>query len=301
MSNGILSAIASAAVYSVSNYIDKFLLEKQKLNYYVITVYSGIFGLLAGLIIAFFAGVYTDDFKTIILIIISGFFINISLLPYYKALSKDETSRIVPLFQSIPVFVLILGYIFLGEELTMKQYLGATLIILASFIISMKEPGYKIFRLRPSLWLMLLSCFLYAVGIICFKFGLKEIPFFQSLTYEGIGLMLCSLTILIVGKKWPLFIKQSKKMKRAVYLYISINEFVYLLSRYFSWFSLTLINAGLASILIQGIQPFITLSYGTILTLFFPKVLKESLDRKNFLAKIICSLIMFVGLYLILF
>src|SRR3989344_5308950 len=107
---GIIFAILSAAIFGVTNYVDKFLLEKHNISPAVITIYSGMFALIAGLIILLIKGFYPIDLKTLLILLTSGFLTAIYLLPYYKALTFDETSLVIPLLQTYPVFVLILGF-----------------------------------------------------------------------------------------------------------------------------------------------------------------------------------------------
>ncbi len=299
MNSGIFSAIAAAFFYSCSNYIDKFLLEKQRLNYYLITIYSGIFGFIVGLGVALVVGIYTGDILTILLVVGSGFLINISLLPYYKTLSMDETSRIIPLFSVIPVFTIIMGYLLLGELLSGNQYIGSFFIIVASLVISMEKPSLNIFKLRKSFWYLMLSCFLYSLSLILYKFVANDIPFFQALTYEGVGVLLCSVVLLLNKSIRRMFVKNSKRIKKKVYGFIFINESINLVAVYFYWFSLTTISAGLASTIMQGIQPLITLFFGIVLTVLLPRLIKEDIGGTNLIWKASCIVVMFIGLYFI--
>ncbi len=110
---GIFFSILSPAIFAVINYIDKFLLEKHNISPTVITVYGGIYAFVAGLIILVFTGLYPIDSKSLIIILSSGILTSLYLLPYYKALSLDETSYVIPLFQFYPIFVLLLSFLFL--------------------------------------------------------------------------------------------------------------------------------------------------------------------------------------------
>ena len=55
--------------------------------------------------------------------------------------------------------------------------------------------------------------------------------------------------------------------------------------------------------LVQGVsatQPLITLLFATLITLFFPKILKEDLAKKNFLSKLVGIILIIVGTVLII-
>src|SRR5579863_6963185 len=118
---GIFFAILSPFIDSIINYIDKFALEKYEVPGIVITLYSCAFAVLVGLTVIIFAGFHPIDLKSAIVIITSGFITALFLLPYLKAISLDDVSLIGPFIQSVPVFVLVLSFLFLGEKLYPKQ------------------------------------------------------------------------------------------------------------------------------------------------------------------------------------
>ncbi len=292
---GIFFALLSYALYGANNYIDKFFLEKFKVNFVVLTIYSGIFAFFTGLIILLFTGFYHADLKSIVIILASGFFTNLYILPYFKALSEDETSRVIPLFQLVPIFVLFLSFFLLGEKLLPKQYLGSVLIISGSFLISLKEFSLKIFRLRPAFWHMMLSSLLVAFSVVLYKFGVATIPFWQTLPYEAFGIALGALAVWSYGKNKIIFKKETKKMQKRVFVVMSCNELLYLVCRYSAYFALSLIPASIVSLL-GGSQPVFVLLYGIILSLWFPKILKEVISKKVLGQKIFSIILIFIGL-----
>lgn len=295
---GIFFSILSSAIYGINNYIDKFFLAKYNISPVVITIYSGIFGFLTGIAILFFTGIYQADLKSLIIILASGFLTNIYVLPYLKALGKDETSRVIPLFQFTPIFVLILSFMFLGEMLQIKQYIGSLLIIVGSFLISLQKLDFKIFNLRPSFWYMIFSSFLFGVSLVLYKFGVKEIPFWDTLPLEGFGMMLGAIAIYLYKNNRKDFIKQTKRFGKNVYVLMFINETVYILARYTTYFALSLITASIVNVL-AGFQAVFVLMYGIILSIWFPQILKEIISKKIIFQKIISIVIIIAGLHLI--
>mgnify|MGYP001601927291 CR=1 FL=1 len=295
---GILFSLLSPALFAVNNYIDKVLLEKFKIHPTVVAVYSGFFTVLAGLIVLFFTGFYPADIKSIAILLASGFLTALYLLPYCKGLSLDETSRIVPLFQLTPVFVLILSFLLLGEKLVLKQYMGSFLIIFAGFLILSEKPSKNIFKLRPAFWYIALSCLMFALAQVLYKFGVQEIPFWHTLPYESFGIALGAIVILLFPKNKQLFVKETRRFTKKVYTSMAINEFVYVMSRYTGYFAISLISVSIVSVL-SGFQSVFALIYGVVLTLFVPKIIKEGISKKTLGIKIFSIAIMFVGLYLI--
>ena len=66
--------------------------------------------------------------KSWIFLILSGVATGASWLCYYKALQIGEASKVVPVDKLSVVFTLILAFIFLHEQFTIKSVLGCLLI-----------------------------------------------------------------------------------------------------------------------------------------------------------------------------
>lgn len=295
---GIIYALLSPAIFSISNYLDKFLLEKNNISPIVITIYGGIFAFIAGVITLLLTGFYPIDTRSLIIILSSGFLTALYLLPYYKALSIDETSNVVPLFQFYPIFVLTLSFFLLKEGFTFVQYMGCALIIAAGFLLSVEKVAGKMFSIRKSFFYMMLSCFVFAIAQVLYRFALEEIPFWNTLPYETFGIALGALLIAMYGKNFQDFLKETKKFKKRVYVFLTINEIFYIAARYTGYFAISLISVSLVSIL-GGTQPLFVLIFGIILSIWFPHILKEVINRKTLGLKFLSILIIIVGSYLI--
>jgi drug/metabolite transporter (DMT)-like permease len=295
---GILFSILSPAIFAMTNYIDKFLLEKHNISSTVITIYGGIFAFFTGLIILFATGFYPIDTKSLLIILSSGFLTSIYLLPYYKALSIDETSNVIPLYQFYPVFVLILSFIFFKEGFSIAQYIGSALIVGAGFILSAENLGGKIFKLRKSFFYIIISSILFAIAQVLYKFGVTQIPFWNTLPYEGFGIALGALAITVYKNNFKKFKKETNKFKKRIFLLMSINELVYVLARYAGYFAISLISVGIVSIL-GSFQPLFVLIFGIILSVWFPYIIKEVVTRKTIGLKLAAIIIIIIGSYFI--
>lgn len=66
--------------------------------------------------------------KSWIFLILSGFATGASWLCYYRALQIGEASRVVPIDKLSVVFTLVLAFVFLHEQFTIKSVIGCVLI-----------------------------------------------------------------------------------------------------------------------------------------------------------------------------
>lgn len=73
-------------------------------------------------------GIADIEKKSWIFLILSGLATGASWLCYYKALQIGEVSKVVPVDKLSVVITLILAFVFLHEELTVKSVIGCILI-----------------------------------------------------------------------------------------------------------------------------------------------------------------------------
>ena len=73
--------------------------------------------------------------KSWIFLILSGLATGASWLCYYKALQLGEASKVVPIDKLSIVITIVLAFIFLGEQITLKTLIGCCLIIAGTFVM----------------------------------------------------------------------------------------------------------------------------------------------------------------------
>ena len=66
--------------------------------------------------------------KSWIFLILSGLATGASWMCYYRALQIGDASKVVPIDKLSVIFTLVLAFVFLHEEFTMKSLLGCVLI-----------------------------------------------------------------------------------------------------------------------------------------------------------------------------
>jgi len=107
--NWFFIALIAPALWAVTNYIDKYLLEKhfKTGGAGALLIFSALIGLpLIILIPLFDAGVFVVGVRNAIIMIISGSVYLFGFLPYFYALKNDEASFVVPYISNNPYFYL---------------------------------------------------------------------------------------------------------------------------------------------------------------------------------------------------
>ena len=80
-------------------------------------------------------GIVDISKKSWIFLILSGLATGASWLCYYKALQLGEASKVVPIDKLSIVITIILAFVFLGEQITLKTLIGCSLIIAGTFVM----------------------------------------------------------------------------------------------------------------------------------------------------------------------
>lgn len=81
------------------------------------------------------SGISEISRKSWLFLILSGLATGASWLCYYKALQIGEASKVVPIDKLSVVLTLILAFVFLHEEFTMKSLIGCILIGLGTLVM----------------------------------------------------------------------------------------------------------------------------------------------------------------------
>ena len=80
-------------------------------------------------------GIVDVSKKSWMFLILSGLATGASWLCYYKALQLGEASKVVPIDKLSIVITIVLAFIFLGEQITLKTLIGCCLIVIGTFIM----------------------------------------------------------------------------------------------------------------------------------------------------------------------
>ena len=80
-------------------------------------------------------GIVDISKKSWIFLILSGLATGSSWLCYYKALQLGEASKVVPIDKLSIVITIVLAFIFLGEQITLKTLIGCCLIVIGTFVM----------------------------------------------------------------------------------------------------------------------------------------------------------------------
>lgn len=301
--NWFLIALLPPVLWSITNHIDKYLLTRFFKGGAVgaVMIFSASIAILLLPIIAIIHPAVLHQFNlSYLLITANGTLYLFATLPYFYALNKDDASLTVPLFQMIPVFSFILGYIFLGETLTLTQIIGGLIIIVSSIFISLKISEIRKLHMKWDVFfLMTLSSLLFTLNFIFFKFFALKTDFWTTSFWEYIGFGLFGIFLLVFIKSYREgFLRVIKVNKLQVLGINGTNEVINIIAK-ISFNYASILTPVTVVWIINGLQPFFVFVFGIILTVLFPKISKEDISKRTLIQRIIAIVAITFGVYLI--
>ncbi len=290
----ILFSILAALTWAIVNIIDKYVLTKWVRKPIVPVMILGIIGLLASFLVYLFRGFSELSLLNIALSFIAGTFYILAIIFYFKAVKIEEISRVIPLFYLTPLFVLIFAAILLGEIFTPIKYLGIFLLVVGAILISSKN--FIKLSFGKAFWFMVLASLTLSVNAIITKYLLNFADFWTIFSYTRIGTIFALIPIFYFS--FSDLVSTVKEHGKKVVGVISLNESlnaggILLITIATAAGPVTLVNA------LSSIQPFFVLLFTVILSVLYPKILKEEISKSTVLVKLIAIILMFIGAILI--
>ena len=113
--------------------------------------------------------------KTLVFLVLSGLSTGVSWLCYFRALSKGDINKVVPIDKSSTVLTIILAVVFLGERVTVYKTLGVVFIAIGTLLMIEKKDTEK--KSEGEGWLIyaLLSAFFASLTTILGKIGIEGV------------------------------------------------------------------------------------------------------------------------------
>jgi drug/metabolite transporter (DMT)-like permease len=282
-------SLLAAVIWATVSILDKYIIDKLAKNPNVSLIFWISFGLLASAAICAFHGLPPLSYVNTGLAIISGIFLVLFSLFYYQAVKIEEISRVVPMTYLIPLFVLVLAAIFLGEIFTPTIYLGIALLVIGAVMISMKKAE---FRIGKAFALMIISSLAFSVTAVISKYLLGFMDFWTMFSYTRIGTIIPLIPLLYLNYRDVLLVFRERGARALVI--ISSTEILDALALLIFSFALSIGFATLANALLS-LQSFFVFLIAIILSLFWPKILKEEMGNSTLIVKFVAIALMFIG------
>ncbi len=197
----------------------------------------------------------------------------------------EEVSRCSAIIHTFPVFVAVMGVVFLGETLSVGQWVGIFTVVGGAFLISIwgSQGGIRI-RFNRALPILLGASVLTALGLVLGKQALKELPVWLVFSMRNYGMGIVFLTLWRPGA-WGELFRSMRDWRTALLLILA--EFV--LAPFAVWLNVAAISLGPVSLVstATATRPLHVFFYSTLLSTRAIHLLDEPLEMRTLAVKLV--------------
>ncbi len=219
------------------------------------------------------------------------------LYPYYLAMKVIDASIVAALFSLGQITVPIVSYLWLGEELSFTQYIGFTVIVMASVALSVK--GNKIPKLNKAFYYMLFAAFIVSFGRVLEKYALETDSNWINLAIYPNLISGCMPLAFLGVKKWRQDIVKNFPPYLQKFKIFAVNEFICFLGTATGVYALS----GLSPVITTAVaatQPIFMLVLSLLLCRHLGLCLMEKTSPQIMLKKLFCFVLIVLGVMLTL-
>lgn len=292
--------------------LDKLLLKKNIPRPSVYAFYMAL--LSAGVLFLIPFGVRWVNFSFFIRAVLFGMIFIWALVYFYKAVKKNEISRVAPLVGTVTqIGTFFLAVFFLNREIEFLNYWGLLLLVIGGFLVSFDLPlNWK--NLTKGLNSSIESGILFAIAYSGFDYIYKEYElifgkenvFINGFFWTRMGLVLGGISLLAVGKyrkeiKATIFGKKEKHKKRRNLKTLAL----FLLNKVFGGTSSILVNHAIflgGAVFVQAmssVQFVFVLILATLMASRHPEIFEEKLYFWDWAQKVGAIVLIGVGIFLV--
>jgi drug/metabolite transporter (DMT)-like permease len=295
MNNWLFFALLAPLLWAVTNVADSALRRHFIKDELALTWMTAVTRLPIVILFFLLAGVEIPSATIVIIMFIGGVLWTFPMLFYFKAMEKEDPSRIALLLQLVPLFTLLIAYFALSEKLTGMQWIAFALLIIGGSLAAIKRLK-GVWHFSNAFFLIAIACFLWASSDVIFKkFEMSFSGFLPAVPIYFTGSFLVSLFIFFLPKVRTKIISRFFHLPLKAWLMIIATTAAGVGGSVTFAYALTLGKASLTSVMI-GIQPLYVLILGLLLSPFAKEFHKEDLGKQALLLKGVSFLFVIAGL-----
>ena len=218
------------------------------------------------------------------------------LYPYYKAMKVIDTSIVSALFSLGQITIPIMTYLFLDEHLKQSQYFGFVIIILASIVLSIND--FKMPKLNRAFYYMVFVSFLRAFYVVIQKCAFQyDDSWINMMIYVNTLSGLLPF-LLFLHKPSAERIKKAFNSYRKRTKIFCLNELLCFLGGAAFIFALSKMSAVTLSA-INATAPIFMLFISIALKKIFDIRVKETISPRIMMKKMVCFVVIVIGVVMV--
>lgn len=198
MPRWILIVVGAHLLNAAAFLVDKYLLARAVPSPAVYAFFVGMLGAVGFVVLPLDPDVPHGAAEWLLDIAAGATFV-IALLAFFTALRRGEASRVVPYVGgTIPVWTLILAYLFLDERLPQRALVAFAILVLGSALITRESGGRATGKRRHAYGYASLAAVAFAVSAVLMKAVFLTQPFASGFAWSRLGSVLAAAALLLV-------------------------------------------------------------------------------------------------------
>lgn len=293
-----LIACVRPVLMSVVKTVDKVAVERLLKSFHAILFFSGFASFLGLILITLVCGVPNVAWPQACIMLGVGMALMGVVMLYYKAISIETAGNVALLFQIGPLFTLVLGWLLLGESITLRQLAGFLLILGVVLAISLKRDGKQICISR-AVGYALVCALIIAIADVLFKWSARQFGVFELVPYEFAGNCIATVLIMIGSRDIRDSVIQTFRDSGWKSIIVLANESLFHVAQLVTYIAYAAGPIALVSI-IGSLEIYLVYIYTWIGSCFAKSVFQEPLNASSIVYKSILTGFVLIGLWLIL-
>lgn len=281
--------LLSLFLNSVNGVLDKRLVRDHEANPVVYLASFAFVGLpvaIVGLIVIPWPGYEAAGIGLVTGLVFTGM-----VLLYYQALSLDDVSRLIPVLRLSGLLSLLFFAVFLGDHLSISQYIAVVCVLTGTFALSWKKKREKTGNyFGKGVFFMVIVAFLTAINSL--------LGAHLDLAYSPLVLLVWSQTGKVIGFLFVLMFRSQRKAlshslaisSRYFQVCVIGEQTLRLITGLLSSFAIRETGSAAIVAVIDGFRPFVVL----LLAVVF---LQERFERQEVVSKLAGIGFMVIGAY----
>ena len=287
---------ASAFTFALVSVLDKLLISDHVPNSKVFIVYVGFAQILLGLSVLPVAIDSDFPINGIVIATLSGILSGMYLVLMFTIMASQDVSRVVPVVSTYPIFVAILAFFFLNENVTILTMLGILVTVVGAALVSLgpAKNGAESERSDIKALLLLVAASLF-FGLSQFvtKIIADDMTIWGQFLLRGIGGGIVCMSLIILPGVYNGVLKVGKN-PRSLALIAGTEGFLVFFAILFFFLAVYSGEVYLVSTA-MATRPLFVFILGTLASIPILKLLNEPLYGKAFLIRIIGTIMTVAG------
>jgi uncharacterized membrane protein len=280
-------------MWAFGNLLSKIIISRYVKSITVNLIIVGIWGLFPLFLAPSQGGLVIPNTNLLLLILFSGVLHLYILIPYFKALSIEEASRVVPLWRFTPLFILLFSGGLTHEKLAFEQLIAFFLLVIGGFLVSVKDPR-DLFKFSQAFYLMLFASFLNGIYSSIAKFIYLEMPFYDGFTLMRVGISLSAFALLLIPRNRVEVTRTFRQMSYPVKGLVLLNALLELIGLALYNWAVSVAPVSLVSAS-AGIQAIFVVILSIVLSVKFPQFWHEEMSRSILMQKGVAIALIVIG------